>query len=74
MYTPQNRDVEALGAYVPLVPASGEDAACDGWRGRYLCEGCQDVMTDDVLAASACVWGVEMACCRSCQVRLRRGA
>jgi hypothetical protein len=74
VYTPDNRDVDALCAYVPLVPGSGEEAAHETWRGRYLCEGCQDVMTDDVLPASACVRGVEMACCLACQVRLRRGA
>jgi hypothetical protein len=44
----------------------------DSARGAFLCEGCQDAMTDQVLAADVSPTGREMACCRACAVRLRR--
>jgi hypothetical protein len=39
----------------------------DSARGQYLCERCQDVMTDEVVPAAVSPTGVEMALCRVCQ-------
>jgi hypothetical protein len=39
----------------------------DTLRGQYLCEGCGDVMTDTVVAASASPTGEKMALCALCQ-------
>jgi hypothetical protein len=72
MYTPLNRDLDALCQYVPFLPGGCEDTASENAQGRYLCEGCQDVMTDSVLSAGECILGVEMACCLACALRLRR--
>jgi hypothetical protein len=35
-------------------------------RGTYLCEGCFDCMTDDVLPAALSPTGVDMAWCPRC--------
>lgn len=37
-------------------------------RGHYLCEVCQDAMTNDVLPAAQSPTGVEMAICPGCRL------
>ena len=45
----------------------------DDARGAYLCEVCEDVMTDDVLPAAESPHGREIAICAPCWVTLTSG-
>lgn len=48
-----------------------ESLTPDDARGQYLCEVCEDVMTDTVLAASESPTGAELAICRVCLAHRR---
>jgi hypothetical protein len=71
---PRRGSPDALAVDITLLPGGCEDtqpwAGIDGAEGRYLCEICQDVMTDRVLAATESPSGIEMAACLHCQMRL----
>ena len=41
-------------------------------RGHYLCEVCEERMTDDVLPAAESPSGLELAICALCRLHLRR--
>lgn len=41
-------------------------------RGQYLCEVCEDVMTNDVLPAAESPHGLELAICALCRLHLSR--
>ena len=42
------------------------------WRGQYLCEVCEETMTEDVLAADESPSGRELAICARCRLLVRR--
>jgi hypothetical protein len=40
----------------------------DDLRGRYLCERCEDAMTDEVIPAAESPTGEDIVLCRRCRV------
>ena len=44
----------------------------DDARGQYLCEVCEELMTDDVLPAAESPSGLDLAICSLCRAHLRR--
>ena len=70
---PTDRDLDAVYQYVPLLPGGCEDVGpfgvADLARGQYLCEVCEDAMTDDTLPAAQSPTGTEIALCRVCRVQ-----
>ena len=42
------------------------------WRGQYLCEVCEETMTDEVLAAGESPSGLELAICARCRLLVRQ--
>ena len=42
-------------------------------RGQYLCEVCEEAMTDTVLPAAQSPSGLELAICARCQALVRSG-
>lgn len=46
----------------------------DGCRGQYLCEVCEEVMTDDVLPAAESPNGLDLAICVRCRLLVGRHA
>ena len=43
----------------------------DTARGHYLCEVCEELMTDDILPAAESPSGLDLAICAPCRVKLR---
>lgn len=49
----------------PLTP--------DCCRGQYLCEVCEEAMTDDIWPGATNPTGLDLAICAHCQAMLRSG-
>jgi hypothetical protein len=45
----------------------------DRYRGQYLCEVCEEAMTDTVLPATESPSGLELAICTRCEALVRSG-
>ena len=51
------------------ITGPSANQVADDARGAYLCEVCEEVMTDDVLPAAESPSGVEVAICPLCRPR-----
>jgi hypothetical protein len=51
--------------------SADDDLPPDTLRGQYLCELCEEAMTDDVLPAAQSPTGDELAICLYCAAQVR---